>query len=211
MVFVQAARIYTNAGQLDTIARQKQSFGFWSEVSKTTYAYDTVGRVSGIKLTDGMMMTLTTYAYAYAYDVADRMTTKVENGTTTCYSYDVSDQLTVDGAITFSYDATGDRTNTGYATGSGNRTTNDGLWTYTYDAMGDVTKKSKGASSDTWVYAYDNRNQMLTAAYSATDGGTVTQRVTYAYDALGNRYLFSAPGAAWAVGAGGCPHSAASG
>lgn len=72
-------------------------------------------------------------------------------------------------------------------TGSGNRTTNDGVWTYTYDAAGSVTKKSKGASSDTWVYGYDHRNQMLTTAFSATDGGSVTQRVTYVYDALGNR------------------------
>lgn len=61
------------------------------------------------------------------------------------------------------------------------------MWTYTYDAAGDVVKRSKGAASDTWVYTYDNDNRMLTAAYSATDGGAVTQRVTYSYDAFGDR------------------------
>jgi hypothetical protein len=40
-------------------------------------------------------------------------------------------------------------------------------------------------SDETWVYGYDHRNQMVSAAYSATDGGSVTQRVTYVYDALG--------------------------
>lgn len=61
------------------------------------------------------------------------------------------------------------------------------MWTYTHDAEGNVTKKSKGASAETWVYAYDHRNQMLTATQSATDGGAATQRVTYGYDAIGNR------------------------
>ena len=55
------------------------------------------------------------------------------------------------------------------------------------DAAGHLAKKSKGASSDTWTYAYDNHDQLTGAGYSATDGGAVTQRVTYAYDALGNR------------------------
>src|SRR5262249_33940072 len=106
---------------------------------------------------------------------------------TTSYAYDNTDQLTQDGAATFSYDANGNRTMAGYATRTGNRMSTDGTWTYTYDAEGNVTKKSKGTSSDTWVYTYDHRDQMLTAAFSATDGGTVTKRVTYVYDALGNR------------------------
>jgi len=69
----------------------------------------------------------------------------------------------------------------------GNQVTNDGTWTYTYDAEGNLTKNSKGASAETWLYGYDNRNQMVTAATSATDGGATTQRVTYVYDAFGSR------------------------
>ncbi len=88
---------------------------------------------------------------------------------------------------TYSYDANGNRTNAGYATGTGNRTINDGVWTYTYDAEGNVTKKSKGAFDETWEYDYDHRNQLTGAAFSATDGGSVTTQVTYVYDALGNR------------------------
>ncbi len=125
--------------------------------------------------------------YTYTYDAADRLTTKVENGTTTSYAYDADNQLTQDGASTFGYDGTGNRTNSGYSTGTGNRLSTDGTWTYTYDAEGNVTKKSKGASAETWVYTYDNNDQMLTATQSATDGGAATERVTYVYDAFGNR------------------------
>ncbi len=119
--------------------------------------------------------------------MADRLSTKVENGTTTTYSYDTTNQLTQDGANDLSYDGNGNWTMAGYATGAGNRTSTDGVWTYTYDAEGNVTKKSKGATSDTWTYDYDNNNQMTGATFSATDGGTVTQRTTYSYDAFANR------------------------
>ncbi|MBY0459368.1 MAG: RHS repeat-associated core domain-containing protein, partial [Gemmataceae bacterium] len=45
--------------------------------------------------------------------------------------------------------------------------------------------RTVGAAGATWVYGYDHRGQMVSAAYSASPGGTVTQRVTYSYDAFG--------------------------
>jgi hypothetical protein len=60
--------------------------------------------------------------YTYVYDAADRLEAKVENGTGTSYSYDTASQLTQDGAATFGFDATGNRTNAGYATGTGTGT-----------------------------------------------------------------------------------------
>jgi RHS repeat-associated protein len=65
--------------------------------------------------------------------------------------------------------------------------TNDGIWAYTYDAEGNVVKRSKGAAAETWVYGYDLNNRLVTAVDSATDGGAATARVTYVYDAIGNR------------------------
>src|SRR5262245_28604411 len=47
-----------------------------------------------------------------------------------------------------------------YTVGSGNRITGDGAWSYTYDDEGNMTKKSKGASLETWTYGYDHRNQL---------------------------------------------------
>jgi RHS repeat-associated protein len=103
------------------------------------------------------------------------------------YSYDNTDQLTGDGTNSYGYDANGNRNTGGYTTGAGNQTTSDGTWTYTYDAEGNLVKKSKGASAETWTYGYDERNRMAWAEDHATDGGDPTERVDYAYDALGHR------------------------
>ncbi len=175
---------YTTRGQIETVTRYSDVAGS-SQVGQTHNVYDAARRLTHILHEDSSDTALA--EYTYTFDAGDRLTQKVESGSTTTYAYDATDQLTVDGTSGFSYDGTGNRTNSGYSTTTGNRMTNDGVWTFTYDAVGNVTKRSKGASSDTWVYTFDNRNQMTTGAYSATDGGSVTQRVTYVYDAFGNR------------------------
>src|SRR5260370_26870942 len=73
-----------------------------------------------------------------------------------------------------------------YTTGPDNQLTNDGVYTYTYDANGNTTKKSKGASAETWTFGYDNRNQMIWAKDSATDGGALLSVATYTYDVFGH-------------------------
>jgi hypothetical protein len=97
--------------------------------------------------------------YTYTYDLANRLSTEMLNGTAAgTYSYDVTNQLTSDGTNNWSYDKNGNRNMTGYQTGGDNEITNDGTWTYTYDSEGDLTKKTKGASAETWYYGYDDRN-----------------------------------------------------
>ncbi|MBA4191276.1 MAG: hypothetical protein C0467_25115 [Planctomycetaceae bacterium] len=175
---------YNARGETTNLTRYSDLAGT-TVVGTTVYTQDADGRETNLMNLDGASGELANYTYTY--DAADRLTEKIENGTSTTYQYDLASQLAQDGASTFGYDATGNRTNTGYSTGTGNRITADGVWTYTHDAEGNLVKKSQGALADTWVYAYDNRNQMVTAAFSLTDGGTVTKRVTYVYDALGNR------------------------
>jgi hypothetical protein len=51
-----------------------------------------------------------------------------------------------DGASTYTYDVTGNRTNDGYITDVGNRLVNDGVWTWTYDAAGNTIARSQGAN-----------------------------------------------------------------
>ncbi len=121
------------------------------------------------------------------YDVADRVTSAIDNGATVSYSYDDTNQLTADGSASYSYDANGNRTMAGYVTSTGNRTSNDGTWTYTFDDAGNEIKKSKGAAAETWNYRYDNRNQLIAAEQHASDGGTLLAKVQYKYDALGDR------------------------
>jgi RHS repeat-associated protein len=175
---------YNERGETSSLTRYSDVAGS-TVVGTTAYQYDADGHETNLEQTSGAGTVLANDTYTY--DAADRVTSKIEDGTTTSFNYDLASQLTEDGASTFGYDATGNRTNSGYVTDPGNRMQTDGVWTYTFDAEGNLTKKSQGASSDTWVYTYDNRNQMTSAAFSLTDGGSVTQQVTYVYDAIGNR------------------------
>jgi RHS repeat-associated protein len=154
-------------------------------VGTTAYLYDAAGNETNLKSTSGTGSVLANYTYTY--DAANRLASKVENGATTSYSYDADNQLTQDGSSTYSYNATGNRTDPGYSTGTGNRLSTDGTWTYTYDANGNEIAKSQGMMGALWSYTYDNRNELVTATYSTNGGMTISQRLTYVYDALGNQ------------------------
>ena len=90
--------------------------------------------------------------------------------------------MTSDTANTYGYDPNGNRNTTGYVTGTGNELTNDGTFTYTYDNEGNLTKKSKGASAETWYYGYDEWNHLISVKKEATDGGTIQMQAMYSYD-----------------------------
>lgn len=106
----------------------------------------------------------------------------------TCnFSIDGLNELTSAGTTSYFYDANGKRNSMRYATGTDSQTTSDGTWTYTYDYVGNLIKKSNGASAEMRTYGYDNKNELIWVEQHATDGGTLEQRVTYSYDALGQR------------------------
>jgi RHS repeat-associated protein len=171
---------YDAASRVTSLTRYSNLAGT-SVVGTTAYQYDADNDQTNIKSTSGTGSVLANYTYTY--DAANRLTSKVENGSTTSYSYDADNQLTADGASTFGYDGTGNRTNAGYSTGAGNELSFDGTYTYTYDAEGNVTEKK--STSQTWDYTYDNRDQMTSA--TLTTGTVVSDRVTYLYDAFGNQ------------------------
>ncbi|HJZ94793.1 MAG TPA: SBBP repeat-containing protein [Gemmataceae bacterium] len=176
---------YTNRDELNSVTRYSDLAGS-TKVGDTLNTFDPGGRLTNRQHRNGSNTVL--WNATYTYDLADRLTAKVENNATTSYSYDNTDQLTKDGSLaTITYDGTGNRTNSGYATATGNRMSSDGTWTYTYDDAGNVTKKSKGASAETWNYAYDHNNQLTSAEKHATDGGALQGKADYAYDAFGNR------------------------
>jgi len=176
---------YTARNQLATQTRYSDLGGV-NKVASNTLTYDTSGRLTNLQDFNASGGSIANYTYAY--DLASRLQSEQLNGgATKTYTYDAANELTNDGTNAYSYDLNGNRTMTGYSTGAGNQLTNDGVWTYTYDAEGNLTKKSKGASAETWTYGYDNQNHMVWAKDSATDGGTVTTLATYVYDALGNR------------------------
>jgi RHS repeat-associated protein len=180
---------YTALNQLAAITRTANPPSPFS--TYTSLTYDAAGRMTFLKHYDNAVPPPhgghTFETITYTYDAASRLTTEVRNGTTTTYQYDATNELTNDTANSYSYDLAGNRTMNGYTTGSANELTNDGMWTYSYDNNGNMTKKSKGASAETWYFGYDNLNRMTSAKQELTDGGTLKMQATYVYDVFGDR------------------------
>lgn len=61
----------------------------------------------------------------------------------------------------------------------------DGTYNYTYDAEGNLKTRTKIATGKVREFTWDYRNR-LTGVTDKT-GGTVTQQVSYTYDALNQR------------------------
>ncbi|MBI3359130.1 MAG: RHS repeat protein, partial [Nitrospirae bacterium] len=155
-----------------------------------TYAYDNANRVTGI--TQGSSIV------AFAYDAAGRRISQtLPNGVVTEYSYDVASRLTeikymkgstTLGNLTYSYDATGNKTRAGGTWASvslpqavsstlynaNNQMTQFSANTLTYDANGNLT------NDGTKTYSWDARNRL-----TSMSGTGVT--ASFMYDALGRR------------------------
>src|SRR5262249_33365978 len=114
---------YTGRSRLSQLVRYQGGGG--SPVLTSNFTYDDHDRL--MALTHGGVG-----SYTFLYDAADRVTVEQFNGGLQTISYDDAAQVTADGTSSFSYDATGNRTNTGYQTGPGNQLLNDGTWTFTY-------------------------------------------------------------------------------
>jgi RHS repeat-associated protein len=177
---------YTARNQVATLTRYSDLAGT-TKVGESDYTYDAAGRLQNLQHKNGSGTLLANYTYTY--DLASRVTSETFNGAApTTYVYDNTNQLTNDGTKAYSYDANGNRTMAGYTTGADNQLTNDGVYTYTYDAEGNLTKKSKGASAETWTFSYDNRNQMTGVTERSTDGGgTLLLQATYTYNVFNRR------------------------
>ncbi len=153
-------------------------------VATTAYSYDDDGRLTHLQQTTATGTNIANYTYTY--DNASRVTTEKRNSTTVTYTYDNAAELTGDGTATFTYDATGNRTNTGDTTTTGNQLTSDGTWNYGYDVAGNETSKTKITTGEIWTYGYNLKNQM-TSAVEKTSGGAIEMQVNYKYDVFGNR------------------------
>jgi RHS repeat-associated protein len=176
---------YDTVGQLTTIARYSDLAGT-QPVAATQYTYDNNGRLTGIADSHGNTVLA---AYVFGYDKGNRITSEASNDGSSQFAYDKTGQLTAvagTGALAYSYDANGNRTNTGYQTGPDNEISSDGTYNYGYDANGNLTSQTNIATGAVTLCTYDYRNR-LTEVISKDSGGHVLQDVTYAYDAFNNR------------------------
>ncbi len=178
---------YNAAGQWTSFDRFADLAG--SEyVATTSYAYDGIGRLTGLQHTQGVTSLA---GYAYTYDAASRITAinSVLDGLTD-YTNDATGQL-IDTDHngqpdeSYSYDENGNRiTNT---VGANNRILSDGTYDYEYDDEGNMTAKETISTGERVEYVWDHRNRLVSVI--SKDGlGAVVKQVDQSYD-YANRWV----------------------
>jgi RHS repeat-associated protein len=172
---------WTTRNQLATLTYYRDLAGM-QPVALTSYQYDPAELLSSIQhqKSDGTPLV----SYAYQYDAADRLTRQTINGTPTAYQYDVGDRLTAANSTAYSYDAAGNRIDSGLQPGANNQLTTDGAFAYTYDNEGNLVQKRNPTTGEIITYTYDNANQLLFVLDTA---GTTVTEVDYKYDVFGHR------------------------
>ena len=162
---------------------------------RTLYQYDGAARLQRIqhrKVFSGSSALL--HRYTYAYDGMDRI--KSIHSTIDSWSYfshDKLNQLTDANHATarpdesFTYDDTGNRTNTGYETLVDNLTTSDGIYNYGHDREGNREIRTEITTGNYDLYSWDHRNRLVSVE-SYNSGGTLVEQIDYKYDAF-NRMI----------------------
>jgi RHS repeat-associated protein len=183
---LQVNQSFDAAGQVQQ--QERYSDAGTTLVGSTSFTHDPSGLVTSIDHNDSVGDSLV--SYLLGYDAAGQLTSSTDHGATTTYSYDAAGQLTAAGASTYSYDAAGNPTTTGNVVGTGNELKSDGTSNFSYDAEGNQIEKVNIATGDTWVYGYNNANEMTSADEYTSDpknGGILETTVAYSFDVFGNR------------------------
>lgn len=157
-------------------------------VATSTYGYDDFARLTSLQHTKGATSLAT---HAYSFNAARLIDQHVTVDGDSDYTYDSDTQVTeADHTFqtdeTFSYDLTGNRTNSGYSTGAGNRLLSDGTFDYEYDAEGNRTKRTTISTSAFVESAWDHRNRLTKVTFK-TSLGVKTKEVQYVYDVTDQR------------------------
>jgi len=181
---------YNALGQFTSIARQVKPSSTWNEVATSTFTYDTLNRITAL---DHKIGSTDIANYDWTYDALNRVTQLSSGDGTSDYTYDKESELTAaDHSFqtdeSYTYNATGNRTNTGYTTGTNNRMTSDGTYNYTYDDEGNRLTRTKISDSSLTEYTWDHRNRLTKVVERATGtGGAITKQTDYKYDIFDRR------------------------
>ncbi len=187
---------YDPAGELTGVGRYQNADATANLVAQATYGYDGDGDLTSLVYANGAS---TLPNYAWTYDAAGNMASASETlgnlVDSVSYANDSTGQLlsaTATGgppSESFSYDSNGNRETANgstYATGPNNELLSDGIYNYTYDADGNCLSRTYIADGSQTLYTWDNRDRLTSV--TSMDGKTVTQTVTYIYDAF-NRWI----------------------
>ncbi|MDA1051866.1 MAG: FG-GAP-like repeat-containing protein [Planctomycetota bacterium] len=181
---------YDIASQMETATRFADLAGT-QFVASSTYAFDLVGRLTALT---HVKDAITLADYEWVWDEGNRITqfSSSQDGTVD-YNHDDRNQLT--GAnydfqddLAFTYDANGNRKNSGHIVGANNRLLADGTFTYDYDGEGNLIKRTSTVDGSVTEYAWDHRNRLIRVTERTTEGGAATKVVRHEYDYL-NRWV----------------------
>ncbi|MCP4138554.1 MAG: hypothetical protein GY754_46780, partial [bacterium] len=159
----------------------------------TEYTNDTLGRLVYLENKNSSGSILSSYRYTLS-PTGSRLQAEENNGRVVRYTYDklsrlmeedITDLVHGDEAISYSYDAFGNRLSKTNLSGTTTYTYNDNdqltaetghdyTYNYSYDNNGNTTSKTDG--SNTTVYTYGYENEMLSVE-------TGSDKTEYAYDA----------------------------
>ena len=182
---------YNEVSQFATISRFADLAGTQS-VAITTYAYDSLNRLTNIQHLGSSNQTIN--FETLTYDAASRITSINSVDGLSTYNYDQTNQLL--SAIhdplsslpneSYSYDLNGNRTINGYVTGAANRLVSDGTFNYEYDDEGNTIRSTEIATGVVREFEWDHRNRLV-AVTDRDASNTVTQTVEYTYDTAHRR------------------------
>lgn len=168
---VQTNYQYDLLGELTAVTRPN------STAPTTTYAYNTVGEVSGI--TQAVTST-TAMTQTMIYDAVGRTaTTTQQSGNKTTTLYDALDK-----PLNLNRTTPSDNVSLSYSYNGVNKqvvmTDVSGTTTYKYDALGRMIQASGGATGQTLAYTYNQGGQRTSLNMSGT-GSPTPRTITYNY------------------------------
>ncbi|MEJ7590407.1 MAG: Ig-like domain-containing protein, partial [Planctomycetaceae bacterium] len=152
-----------NTGGMFTGLKRYNDLAGTQIVANTTYTYDMLARLTALDHKNASGGNLANYTWTFDSD--RRITNFTNTDGYSNFTYDTNDQVTVvDHSYqtdeTYTYDANGNRTNTGYTTGTNNRVTSDGTYNYAYDDEGNRISRTKISDSTKIEYTWDYRNRL---------------------------------------------------
>jgi uncharacterized protein RhaS with RHS repeats len=150
----------------------------------TSYNYDSLHRLSAIDHKNAANVSVNSYNYQYDEGSRTSQITSVDGVVN--YNYDQTNQLTGADYSTqtdeaYSYDANGNRTNSGYVTGVNNQLLSDSVYNYSYDDEGNRTKRIEIASGKATEYSWDYHNRLVKVSFKDAIG-SITKTIEYLYD-----------------------------
>jgi RHS repeat-associated protein len=180
---------YNSIGQLTAVNAYASTDGS-SPVYSASYGYNSAEQLTSLAYTNSSDSSID--SFGYAYNANGQVTQMTDADGTTNYTYDNDGQLTgatgsaLPASESYSYDANGNRTNSGDTTTTNNELTSDGTYDYTYDADGNLITQTTIATGATENFTWDYRNRLTEVTYK-TAIGTTTETIQYTYNALNQR------------------------